>query len=188
MKPIIYSLLVATLTTAAAISYHQRPIMDSNLGPAMPPSTDSPPTSNPSSKPADGDTVLLSDVLGKDRQINIFAGFSRDFASISKRFEDQSLNTTILAPINSAVMALPKKPWEDADDYDSLGPNAYGGDEGQERARRNMVRFVESHVVPASPWKEGQKLKTLAGDEVWWETKDGVKMVWTFLASMDYHS
>jgi len=31
--------------------------------------------------------------------------------------------------------------------------------------------------VPASPWKEGEKLKTLAGGEVWWEERDGVKVV-----------
>jgi hypothetical protein len=173
MRPIIYHLLVATLTTAAALSYHQRPIMDNNLGPAMPPSTDAP----PASKPADADTVVLSDVLGRDRQINIFAGFSRDFAPISERFEDHSLNTTILAPINSAIMALPRKPWEDPKEYYDLGADAYGGDEGQQRARGNMKRFVEAHVVPASPWKEGHKLKTLAGGEIWWETKDGVKMV-----------
>jgi len=40
-----------------------------------------------------------------------------------------------------------------------------------------LRRFVEAHVVPVSPWKEGEKVKTLAGGEVWWESKDGVKMV-----------
>ena len=138
----------------------------------MPPS-DSPSTSTP----ADSDTVILSDVLGRDRSINIFAGFTRDFANISQRFEDSSLNTTILAPVNSAIMALPRKPWEDPEDYDNLGPEAYEGDQGEERAQRNMRKFVEAHVVPVSPWKEREKSKTLAGGEIWWESKDGVKMV-----------
>lgn len=183
MKSLVYPLLVATLTSAAALSYHQRPIMDSNLGPAMLPSTDAP----PASKPADADTVVLSDVLGRDRQINIFAGFSRDFAPISERFEDQSVNTTILAPINSAIMALPRKPWEDPKEYDDLGADAYSGGEGQERARGNLKRFVEAHVVPASPWEEGQKTKTLAGGDIWWETKDGVKMVLLHPPNVDYY-
>lgn len=138
------------------------------------PSPNSPPSS---SKPADQDTVVLSDVLGKDREINIFAGFTRDFAPISERFDDSSLNTTILAPINSAIMGLPRKPWENPKEYEELGTNAYGGDEGAERARRNLQRFVESHVVPVSPWKEGEKFETLSGDKIWWETKDGVKTV-----------
>jgi hypothetical protein len=173
MRPIVYALLAASLT-AAALPPFQRPIIDNkNLGPAMPPPSDSPATG----EPAAPDTVVLSDVLGKDREINIFAGFTRDFAPISGRFDDSSLNTTILAPINSAIMGLPRKPWEDPKDYDDLGSNAYGGDDGAERARKNLQRFVESHVVPASPWKEGDKVKTLSGDQIWWEAKDGVKLV-----------
>lgn len=140
----------------------------------MPPSKDDSPSANP---PADSDTVILSDVLGNDRSLNIFAGFTRDFAAISQRFEDSSLNTTILAPLNSAIMGLPRKPWEDPEDYDKLGVDAYEGPEGEGRAQRNLRRFVEAHVVPVSPWKEGEKVKTLAGGEVWWEGKDGVKFV-----------
>lgn len=172
MKALIYTLLAATLT-AAALPPFQRPIMDKNLGPAIP-LPNKPPSA---SKPADSDTIVLSDVLGRDREINIFAGFTRDFAPMSERFDDTSLNTTILAPINSAIMALPRKPWEDPEDYENLGTEAYEGDKGAERARQNLQRFVEAHVVPASPWNEGDKLNTLAGDEIWWETKDGVKMV-----------
>ena len=173
MRPIVYVLLATTLT-AATLPPFQRPLMNNNnLGPAVPPSKDSPATG----KPAGSDTVVLSDVLGKDREINIFAGFTRDFAPLSERFDDSSLNTTILAPVNSAIMALPRKPWENPKEYEDLGTEAYGGDEGAERARQNLQRFVQSHVVPASPWKEGEKLKTLSGDQIWWETKDGVKMV-----------
>jgi hypothetical protein len=177
MRSLIYTLLAATFTaatfTAATLPPFQQPIMDKNLGPALPPANDSPSTS----KPVDSDAILLSDVLGRDREINIFAGFTRDFAPISERFDDSALNTTILAPVNSAIMSLPRKPWEDPEDYENLGTDAYAGDKGAERARQNLQRFVEAHVVPTSPWKEGDKLKTLAGDAIWWETKDGVKMV-----------
>jgi len=74
-------------------------------------------------------------------------------------------------------MGLPRKPWEDPEDYHNLGADAYKGDNGEERAKHNVQRFVEAHCVPASPWKEGEKLKTLAGGEVWWEARNGVKMV-----------
>lgn len=163
-----------TVFFAATISGKdiQGPLSDNNLGPAMPPK------SEPSSDPVGGgDTIILSDVLGRDRSINIFAGFTRDIAPISQRFADGGQNTTILAPVNSCIMALPRKPWEDPEDYDKLGANAYEGKDGEERAHRNLRRFVEAHIVPASPWKEGEKIKTLVGDEVWWENKDGVKRV-----------
>lgn len=123
-------------------------------------------------------TVVLSDVVGKERSINLFAGFTRDVESVSRRLDDKAQNSTVLAPLNSAVEGLPRKPWEDARDYDALGAQAYEGGGGQDRARRNLGRFAEAHVVPVSPWEEGDKVKTLLGDrEVWWESKDGKKVI-----------
>ncbi|RFU28369.1 hypothetical protein B7463_g7983, partial [Scytalidium lignicola] len=174
LQSLIYHLLTATVATA--IIPAQRPVMDSDLGPAVP----APPSEDTPSKhhvPADSNTVILSDVLGKDRSINIFAGFTRDIEEVTLRLENSAQNTTILAPVNSAIMGLPRKPWEDPREYASLGANAYEGDDGQERARANIRRFVEAHLVDVSPWKEGQKAKTLVGDEVWWEVKDGVKKI-----------
>jgi hypothetical protein len=169
--PIIYSLIVS-FTGTVVCKETQRPQPNNDLGPTMPP------TSDPSSDPVGGgDTIILSDVLGRDRSINVFAGFTRDIASISERLADSGQNTTILAPVNSAIMGLPQKPWEDPADYDNLGANAYEGEDGEERAHKNLRRFVEAHIVPASPWKEGEKVKTLVGDEIWWESKDGVKRV-----------
>ncbi|KAM3069341.1 hypothetical protein ACMFMG_010844 [Clarireedia jacksonii] len=167
--PIFYSLIA--YSTATIIRRETRgPLFNNDLGPAMPPK------SEPSSDPVGGgDTIILSDVLGRDRSINVFAGFTRDIASISERLADSGQNTTILAPVNSAIMGLPQKPWENPAEYNSLGANAYEGQDGEERAHKNLRRFVEAHIVPASPWKEGEKVKTLIGDEVWWESKDGVK-------------
>ena len=187
---LIYPLLAATF--AASIFAHesqQRPLKDipttssnkihNNLGPAMPPSD---PNSNPNSQPpADSNTVILSDVLGRDRSINVFAGFTRDFAHLSRRFEDRARNTTVLAPVNSAIMGLPRKPWEGPDEGMGMGNrDGKGGEgEGMEEAQKNLRRFVEAHVVPVSPWEEGVKVATLGGrGEVWWEWGErGVKMV-----------
>ncbi|KAH7319249.1 hypothetical protein BKA65DRAFT_438004 [Rhexocercosporidium sp. MPI-PUGE-AT-0058] len=172
-KTIIYPLLFAPFFVSASLpnqKYLSNPHPD--LGPAMPP----PPSTSPTTG-GDSTSVILSDVLGNDRSINIFAGFTRDFATISQRFEDSGLNTTILAPINSAIMGLPRKPWEDPREYDELGTDAYEGGKGEERAHRNMRRFVEAHVVPVSPWREGERVKTLAGGEVWWESRDGGKVI-----------
>jgi len=124
-----------------------------------------------------GSGVTISDVLSRERNINIFAGFTRDIESVSRRLEAGSHNTTLLAPLNTAITRLPRKPWEDPQDYAALGQNAYDGQSGEDRAHRNLRRFVEAHVVPESPWAEGHKVQTLGGDTVWWEEKDGKKLI-----------
>lgn len=120
---------------------------------------------------------ILSDVMGRDRSINIFSGFTRDVDSVAARLNDGSQNATILAPDNSALHNLPRKPWEDPRDYESLGANAYEGSGGSDRAQKNLERFVNAHIVPESPWKENHKIQSLAGNTVWYEIKDGKKMV-----------
>lgn len=151
------------------------------VGPALPPDA-APPVDPPSGGGGGGGgqgPVILSDVMGRDRSINIFAGFIRDIESAARRLDDSGANSTVLAPLNSAVEALPRKPWEDPRDYGRLGADAYEGDDGQERAQRNLRRFVEAHIVPKSPWAAGERLAALDGGagEVWWEEKDGVKLV-----------
>ncbi|KAH8596598.1 hypothetical protein B0O99DRAFT_619423 [Bisporella sp. PMI_857] len=172
--PSIFSHLIAlTLLLTTSTTAQQHPLLNHDLGLRMPSFADSDP--NPGA--SEGDSVILSDVLGRDRSINIFAGFTRDFATVTQRFEDSALNTTILAPINSAIMALPRKPWEDPEDYEKLGKAAYGGEEGEERAKENLRRFVEAHVITESPWEEKKKVKTLAGGEIWWENREGGKVI-----------
>ncbi|CAK7200809.1 hypothetical protein SEUCBS139899_003508 [Sporothrix eucalyptigena] len=134
--------------------------------------------SDTTSPPPETGTIILSDVMGRDRSINVFAGFTRDFAPITNRFDDVTQNSTVLAPLNSAIEALPRKPWEDPSDYHTLGADAYEGPDGQERAQENLRRFVEAHIVPVSPWPENQKASAMAGaGEVWWEMKDGKKVI-----------
>ena len=147
----------------------QNPIMNiPNI--LVPPSKDEEPG-------AGSDSLSISDVIGKERAINIFAGFTRDIDTISKRLNDENQNTTVLAPLNSALQKLPRKPWEDPEDYSALGENAYKGQSGEDRAHSNLRRFSEAHIVPVSPWKEGEKVETLGGGKVWWESKDGDRMV-----------
>jgi hypothetical protein len=170
---ILYPLLSLAAISSASASHPQKPVMD-NLGPglAIPPENrEPPPESHPTGE------VILTDVLGRDRTINVFAGFTRDIDTVDQRLGDENANTTVLAPLNSAIMTLPRKPWEDPEDYAALGPHAYDGSDGEDRAHRNLRRFVEAHVVPVSPWVEGEKVRTLAGGQVWWEVKDGKKLV-----------
>lgn len=151
-------------------SEHQSPIMNEpNI--ALPPS-------NSADEPSEGaGGVRISDVIGKERAINIFAGFTRDIETTSRRLDDTAQNTTVIAPLNSEIQKLPRKPWEDPREYDALGATAYDGPEGEDRAHRNMRRFVEAHVIPVSPWKEGEKVESTGGGKVWWEGKDGKRIV-----------
>lgn len=121
--------------------------------------------------------VLITDVVGRDRSANIFAGLVRDVDTVHARASDKQQNSTILAPVNSAMNALPRKPWEDEAEYESLGASAYQGQDGEDRAHRNLRFFVERHVVLQSPWEEGTTAKTMAGSELRWETRNGKKVV-----------
>ncbi len=121
--------------------------------------------------------VIISDVLGKTQNIAIFSGLTRDIDSVSARLDDAGQNATVLAPNNSVMRNLKRKPWEDPEDYKEFGTTAYEGSNGEDRARKNLERFVQKHIVTVSPWEEGKKVKTLEGSEVWWENKDGQKKV-----------
>ena len=75
-------------------------------------------------------------------------------------------------------MQMPRKPWEDADDYTTFGAEAaYTGSDGEERARRNTRGFVEVHVLPVGGWEKGTKVEGLGGKMVWWEERDGKRIV-----------
>jgi hypothetical protein len=121
--------------------------------------------------------VIISDVIGKTQSIAIFSGLTRDIDVVASRLDNAAQNATVLAPNNNVMRNLKRKPWEDPEDYDAFGASAYEGSSGEDRARKNLERFVQRHIVPESPWEEGKKVKSLAGNEVWWETKDGQKKV-----------
>ncbi|KAL4872292.1 hypothetical protein BDV12DRAFT_193733 [Aspergillus spectabilis] len=141
---------------------HQQPLK----GAAM-----APPSEDTSAQ--GGSDPIISDVLPKTRGINVFASLTRQFKSVEGRLNDPAQNVTVLAPRNSAINDLPRKPWENPSDYEAFGEmKAYEGDEGRERARRNLERFVSAHIVVQSPWKEGEQAETLGGDKLTWR-KDG---------------
>ncbi|KAM5355141.1 hypothetical protein ACJ41O_001787 [Fusarium nematophilum] len=144
-----------------------RPPLNGHL-PAMP--SDNPPIVNQPS-------IALADVLGTQRSLTSFSSFARMHPSTDGRLSDLDRNTTVLAPLNSAVDDLPRKPWEQPGDYAALGADAYEGEEGQDRARLNMRRFVEAHLVPRSPWAENERAKTVGGKEIWWVERDGRRVV-----------
>ncbi|TFB06825.1 hypothetical protein CCMA1212_000936 [Trichoderma ghanense] len=117
--------------------------------------------------------VLLIDILGTQRSLTTFFSLSRMRPETSDPLADPNTKTTVLAPSNVAIEDLPRKPWENPDDYSALGSQAYDGSGGKDRADENMMRFVQAHLVVGqpSPWEAGVKAKTAAGREIWWEEK-----------------
>jgi len=187
MKPfraILASSLIVTSSALLVLPFQSKPTparfandrQEAIMNPGIQLPTEEGEDGPPSTSPPNGD-VILSDVIGAQRSINVFASFTRDISSVSSRLESAGLNTTVLAPTNSALSALPRKPWEDPEDYAKLGAEAYSGKDGEDRAHSNLRRFTEAHVVFASPWKEGEKAERMDGGELWWEMKDGKALI-----------
>ncbi|KAL6859887.1 hypothetical protein ACO1O0_003911 [Amphichorda felina] len=178
--PSLLFLFISTLT-AASLPPQQHPFPGSL--PAMPPPPPPDNDDDPSHQPA----VRLADVLGTQRSLTTFSSLARLHASTSSLLADLSTNTTVLAPLNSAIDALPRKPWEDPRDYGALGAGAYEGEGGRDRAQRNLRRFVEAHLVTQSPWEgrartvSGGEREGEGGDkggrEVWWEWRGDKRVV-----------
>jgi hypothetical protein len=57
--------------------------------------------------------VIISDVIGKTQDIAIFSGLTRDISAVAGRLDDGAQNATVLAPSNSVMRTLKRKPWED---------------------------------------------------------------------------
>lgn len=136
-----------------------------------------PPTPNKDDDMTIQPSVPLNDILGTLRSLTTFSSLTRMQTTTTTLLSDLTTNTTVLAPLNSAIEGLPRKPWESPRDYDERGASAYEGDDGQDRANANLRRFVEAHLVTTNPWEKGQKVKTVGGREIWWEEKDGKKVV-----------
>ena len=156
----------------------QSPFMEQNPNLVLPGTGTTPKDKAPSS------SILISDVVGRSHDINVFASLTRDITSIAARLDSTSANSTILAPLNAEIYKLPRKPWEDPQDYEKLGTQAYEGQDGSDRANANLRRFVEAHVVPESPWRKEVEIETLAGRKIWWEEREaGQKLVRTLKVS-----
>lgn len=186
MRPSLYLLLLGASLTAARnvldLSEHKTKILNQQIPPPaaqqLQPRSQSPMSQD---EPQTADTgpsaQTISDILPTARQINIFASLTRDISSLNSRLEGgiTQSNTTLLAPLNSAMQSLPRKPWEDRPD-DSSSVSAQWS---EDKAAKNLRRFVLEHAVGQSPWREGEKAKTLWAEEngskgeIWWERRGG---------------
>ncbi|KAM5442981.1 hypothetical protein MferCBS31731_001855 [Microsporum ferrugineum] len=132
----------------------------------------------PPSKQDVGGGVRVSDILGKTREINVFASMTRDDENVSNRLENDSKDTIVLAPNNVAIQGLSHKPWENPSEYATFGvQEAYEGESGKKRANQNLEKFVAAHLIPQGSWEAGKEVQTLGGGKIFWEEKDGKKYI-----------
>ncbi|KAK9375225.1 uncharacterized protein V1513DRAFT_443157 [Lipomyces chichibuensis] len=120
-----------------------------------------------------GVQLLMTDALGIDRKISIFASLVRQVEGLMWRLQDRTKDTLVLAPTNEAMQALKRKPWEDEEITEHSDPI-----DEERRAMENIARFVLSHVVNdygfAAP---GEKKKCGAGVSDLWYDGAGDHMV-----------
>ncbi|KAK9483805.1 hypothetical protein V1527DRAFT_444792 [Lipomyces starkeyi] len=111
--------------------------------------------------------LLMTDALGIDREISIFASLVRQVEGLMWRLQDRSEDTLVLAPTNEAMQALKRKPWEDEETTEHSDPI-----DEERRAMENIARFVLSHVVNDYGFDApGQKKKCGAGvSDLWYES------------------
>jgi len=125
--------------------------------------------------------LTLTDVLPSHPSISIFASLARTTNSLTSLLSSQPPsspsthphNITILAPSNSALASLPRKPWEQPSDYAAFGTSAYEGADGEGRAQRNREGFVRAHIVVGELGVGMKKARTLRDTEVWVEEREG---------------
>ncbi|DAA77702.1 TPA_exp: Uncharacterized protein A8136_6248 [Trichophyton benhamiae CBS 112371] len=132
----------------------------------------------PSKEAVGGKGVRVSDILGKTREVNVFASMTRGDENISNRLDNDTQDTIVLAPNNVAVQGLPHKPWENPSDYATFGvQEAYEGESGKKRANQNLEKFILAHLIPQRCWEAGKEVRTLGGAKIFWEEKDGKKYI-----------
>ena len=131
-----------------------------------------------------GESVLLSDFMSVDRSVSEFSGLARSIEGVAALLGDMTKNTTVLAPKNSIITSLPRKPWEnphgeEASAQGAVSDELFRGDSGEDRAARNLEKFVKAHLVGVSPWQRGEEnqAKTLGGKTLWWDEDGGVRKV-----------
>ncbi|KAH6638237.1 hypothetical protein C7974DRAFT_451534 [Boeremia exigua] len=164
---------LASLCLFLACAAESRPF-DTNLKAPIEQS----PLQNYMMPPSDASSgIIISDLIGRVEDIAIFNGLTHHIDAVSGRLDDAAQNATVLAPNNTVMKNMKTKPWKDPEDYNQFGAQAYEGTGGSDRAQSNLERFLNHHIIPESPWEEGKKVKTLAGNEVWWESKNGQKSI-----------
>ncbi|ODN80380.1 hypothetical protein L202_02632 [Cryptococcus amylolentus CBS 6039] len=88
----------------------------------------------------------VADVLTTERALSLWWGYARDSVEITQRFESKTQSSTLLVPVDRAIMALTRKPC----------PSEGSSSEDA------VLKFISAHIIDGTP-EEGP-LPTLLPD------------------------
>ncbi|KAJ9103990.1 hypothetical protein QFC21_002453 [Naganishia friedmannii] len=103
----------------------------------------------------------LADCLTVERRLSLFYEYARDIGPVMKRIMSPTYRTTLLVPVNQAIIALPHKPHQDTVDNVEIS---------DVRAKSNVERFVKAHSLattitwPIDESSSGASYDSMLGD------------------------
>lgn len=118
---------------------------------------------------------LLSDIIGIEKKCTIMSDYALGLEKVALRLQSSSTQTLVLMPLNSAISALPQKPWLDVSgDKSDISPQR-----NDERAATNIQRFVEAHVIDISTkdFKADHTFVSMSGQKLHLTLKEGEKYI-----------
>ncbi|WVQ74097.1 hypothetical protein IAR50_003684 [Cryptococcus sp. DSM 104548] len=89
----------------------------------------------------------VADVLTTEKALSLWWGYARDSVEITQRFESKLKSSTVLVPVDRAIMALTRKPHQPSEGSSSEDA---------------VLKFISAHIIDGTP-QEGP-LATLLPD------------------------
>ncbi|KAJ9117981.1 hypothetical protein QFC20_000262 [Naganishia adeliensis] len=86
----------------------------------------------------------LAECLTVERKLSLFYEYAREVGPVMKRIVSPTEKTTLLVPVNQAIIALPHKPHQDTLDTVHVS---------EVKVKNNVERFVKAHTLATTiPW------------------------------------
>ncbi|KAG8699697.1 hypothetical protein FRC09_006453 [Ceratobasidium sp. 395] len=120
----------------------------------------------------------LADVLTLQQGSSIFYDYVRDLPDVVGRLTDAGgdVASTVFVPRNKAVIGLTRKP--------HLGPvedniEILSGREHDERARKNVLKWISAHIIPSHPIElAGAHSTMLEGKSITFKCESEAERTW----------
>lgn len=88
----------------------------------------------------------LTDCLTVEKSLSLFYEYARELTDVMQRIQSSSIKSTLLVPIDKAIIALPRKPHQDPiSQTPNIDPSTYTQSDNSINA--NVQRFVTAHII-----------------------------------------
>ncbi|BGP14712.1 hypothetical protein JCM10213_002759 [Rhodosporidiobolus nylandii] len=113
----------------------------------------------------------LADLLTRSKTARMFYGYSRDSAAVSTLLLDSTGSVTVLAPTDSAITALARKPHQGPPPRNADGGEVRASVEDERAAAEYLERWCKAHIV----------LERVQLEEDGWEEREYATMAGTMV-------